>query len=584
MKIIVNSTPLELHEGAKVKDAILKYYTQLGKKSPKRLPPVEDRYGNTVASDGELTEGNTLFVKAKHKKGPLVSIVILAVMASGLLLACGTGKKAITSRQSERQAATSIKGDRQEITSSQGEKQEITSSQGEKQAVIFAVNDMHAAIDNFPKLAYLVDSLRGIYPDMLLVGAGDNQTGNPVNDQYPEKGLPMITLMNAVGFDLSAVGNHELDSRPAGFSNLTHKANFDFTCANISINDSLKIKVSPYKVITLPNGLKLAFLSLLHINKNGIPDTHPDNTRGFTFRSPFETAPEYLYLKDQSDIFIALTHLGFENDVILAETMPAGIDLIIGGHSHTKVEKEHIHNGILITQAESKLKYGTLIKLSVESNGPLQRNMQLIDIRDSKNEKASIRAMVDKYNDNPMLKEKVATAMDDFSSYEELGYLMADAQRDAAKADIALVNPGGVRINYLAKGPVTLMNIYQLDPFGNELVVTNLTGEEILSLMYAAYSIDDNHPVYPSGIRTKLKIDADGKLSDVSLLTESGGPLDMNQTYTVAMNNYMTQVYKYNHNDPGQSLFTETAVAIINYLKKTQNLRSYRGEKRVQID
>ena len=93
---------------------------------------------------------------------------------------------------------------------------------------------MHATIDNFPKLAYIVDSLHAIYPDMLLIAAGDNQTGNPVNDQYPEKGLPMIELMNAVGFDLSAVGNHEFDSRPKGFSNLTHKADFDFICANMS--------------------------------------------------------------------------------------------------------------------------------------------------------------------------------------------------------------------------------------------------------------------------------------------------------------------------------------------------------------
>ena len=270
---------------------------------------------------------------------------------------------------------------------------------------------MHATIDNFPKLAYIVDSLHAIYPDMLLVGAGDNQTGNPVNDQYPEKGLPMIELMNAVGFDLSAVGNHEFDSRPEGFSNLTHKANFDFICANMSTNDSHNMKVNPYKIITLPNGLKLAFLGLLQINQNGIPDSHPDNVKGFTFRSPFETAPEYLYLKDQSDIFIALTHLGFENDVQLAETMPAGIDLIIGGHSHTKVEKEQIHNGILITQAENKLKYGTLIKLTIKSDGTLQRNMELIDIKNSKNEKPSIRAMVDKYNDNPALKES------DFNSY-----------------------------------------------------------------------------------------------------------------------------------------------------------------------
>ena len=211
----------------------------------------------------------------------------------------------------------------------------------------------------------------------------------------------------------------------------------------------------------------------------------------------------------------------------------------------------------------------------------LQRSMQLIDIRNSKNEKASIRAMVDKYNDNPALNKVIATATDDFSSYEELGYLMADAQRDAASADIALVNPGGVRIDRLAKGPITIMNVYQLDPFGNELVLTRLTGNEIHALMLAAYPVDED-PLYPSGIRIKVNKDANGNLSDILLLTESGTPLDMNKTYTVAMNNYMTQVYKYNHADPGQSLFIATADATINYLKKIGNIRSYRGEKRVQ--
>jgi len=554
MKITVNNTPLELHNGAKVKDAILKYYSQQGNNSPKCFPPVEDRYGNKVACDGELTDGNTLFIKTKHKKTSSFPKLVLAVLAIGLLFACSSRKK------------------------------EITSKLDEKLAIIFAVNDMHATIDNFPKLAYIVDSLQTIYPDMLLIAAGDNQTGNPVNDQYPEKGLPMIDLMNAVGFDMSAVGNHEFDSRPNGFSELTNKADFDFVCANMSTNDSLNMTVNPYKIISLPNGLKLAFLGLLHINQNGIPDSHPDNVKGFTFSSPYETAHKYLYLKDSSDIFIALTHLGFENDVQLAETIPGGIDLIIGGHSHTKVEKEQIHNGILITQAQRKLKYGTLIKLNVNSDGQVQRNMELIDIENSNNEKTSIRAMVDKYNDNPALKEVISVALDDFSSREELGYLMADAQRDAAKADIALVNPGGVRLHYLAKGPITIMNVYQLDPFGNELIVTKLTGSEIHSLMLAAYPIDEDLPIYPSGIKTKLKLDANSNLAKITLLTESGTQLDMNQTYTVAMNNYMTQVYKYKHSDPGQSLFIETADATVTYLKKNKNVRSYRGEKRVQIN
>ena len=58
----------------------------------------------------------------------------------------------------------------------------------------------------------------------------------------------------------------------------------------------------------------------------------------------------------------------------------------------------------------------------------------------------------------------------------------------------------------------------------------------------------------------------------------------MDQTYTVAMNNYMTQVYKYEHSDPGKSLYIETADATIAFLKKVEMVRSYRGEKRIQID
>jgi 5'-nucleotidase/UDP-sugar diphosphatase len=554
MKITVNDTLLELHYGARVKDAVQRYYVQSGRRIPKRLPAVEDRYGNSVAPDGELTDGNVLFIRTRRRKKATPLILILAVLSAGALSACGSLKHAETGMPPAREA------------------------------VIFAVNDMHAAIDNFPKLAYIVDSLKSLYPDMLLVAAGDNQTGNPVNDQYPEKGLPMIELMNATGFDLSAVGNHEFDTGPEGFSTLTGKAKFSFICANLVTDKRFDFHIEPYKIITLPNGLRLSFLGLLQVSQSGIPDTHPDNARDFVFLSPYETAREYLWLKDSSDIFIALTHLGFEDDVKLAETLPAGLDLIIGGHSHTRVEKEQVHNGILITQAENKLKYGTLIRLVVSSDGTVQKSMQLIDIRNSKNEKPAIRAIVDKYNDNPVLNQVIATATDDFSSSEELGYLMADAQRAAAGADIALMNPGGVRIDRLSKGPVTIKNVYELDPFGNELVVTKLTGEEVLSLLKAAWPVDDKSPVYPSGITIKVKVNQDRDLEELTVMTENGEPLDKNRVYSVAMNSYMTQVYNYQHSDPGQSLFFTTAQALINFLKEQKEIRSYRGEKRIMAE
>lgn len=449
---------------------------------------------------------------------------------------------------------------------------------------ILAVNDMHAAIDNFPRFGFMVDSLRAIYPDLLLISGGDNQTGNPVNDQYPEKGLPMIELMNAMKFDLSAIGNHEFDSKPEGLANNLKKAGFEFICANIKTKDAGKYPIKPYKSFKMANGLNITFVSLLDLNDGGIPDSHPDNVKEFTFNDPYKTAGEYLFLKDKSDVLVFLNHMGFENDVKLTGQLPAGkVDLIIGGHSHTKVDKEQIHNGILITQAERKLKYATLIKLTVQPNGKIEKSMQLLTVGNKGKERADIREMVNKYNDAPSLKEKIAIATDDFKSYEEVGFLMIDALRASTGTDIALINPGGVRIDHLAKGAVTVMDVYSMDPFGNEIVVFKLSGREIKALLTQAYKFDEYLPIYPSGMRSLYLLDENNEVKDIILFTEKGMPLDMSKKYSVSMNGYMASVYKYEHEDPGTGLFRVAADSMIEYLKELQTIPSYRFEKRVEL-
>ena len=449
---------------------------------------------------------------------------------------------------------------------------------------ILAVNDMHAALDNFPRFAFMADSLRYIYPNLLLVSGGDNQTGNPANDQYPEKGMPIIELMNAVNFDLSAVGNHEFDSRLAGFERITHKATFDFISANIELPTAADFRIKPHIIVKNPNGLRTAFVSFLDINDNGIPDPHPDNAKGFTFNDPFKTAREYLFLKDSCDVFVMVNHMGFEEDVKLANQLPAhSADLIIGGHSHTKVEKDQIHNGIMITQAERKLKYATLIKLKVSPEGKVDREMQLLTVGNKGNTRADIQVMVDGYNNNPALTGTIAIAEDDFSNYEEIGFLMTDAIRIASGTDLAFINPGGVRISTLAKGPVRTKDVYEMDPFGNEIVLFNLTGHEIKNLFQAAFLLDDHLPIYPSGMTTRYLLNADGELKDVELLTFDGKPFDMDKTYSVVMNDYMSSVYKFDRKDPGQGLFRPSAETTIEYLKGLKTIPSYRGMQRVEM-
>lgn len=461
---------------------------------------------------------------------------------------------------------------------------EVTERSQAKSLTILAVNDMHAALDNFPRLAVIVDELRETYPDLLLVSGGDNQTGNPANDQYPQKGLPMIELMNALEFDLSALGNHEFDSGVQGLEYLTHKANFDFLAANVEPPADADFRIKPYTIIETNNGLKVAFLSLLDINVNGIPDTHPDNVKGFTFSDPFDIAQQYMFLKDKSDVFVMVNHLGFEEDVQLANQLPVNtVDLIIGGHSHTKVDNEQIHNGVMITQAERRLNYATLIQISVNPDGTVDKQQQLLTVGKDGPTRADIQAMVDGYNSNPALTETIALAEDGFSSYEEIGYLVSDSLRAEAKTDIGLINAGGVRISSLAQGPVRTRDVYEIDPFGNEMVLFKLTGHELRDMFLFAYTFDENKPIYPSGLTVQYLLNADGSLQDIKFFAADGKPMDMNKTYSVIMNNYMASVYKFERKDPGQGLFRPTAEATIEYLKSLKNIPSYQGVQRVEI-
>lgn len=455
---------------------------------------------------------------------------------------------------------------------------------GDREVVILAINDMHASVDRFPRFGYIVDSLRAIYPDMLLLAAGDNQTGHPVNDQYDPKGLPMIELMNAVKFDASAVGNHEFDAGEKGFALLTRKAKFDFLAANVVPPTHLDMTIKPYKIFTLGNGLKVAVVSLLQINNKGIPDCHPDYAKNFSFTDPFKVGKQYMFLKDESNVLVYLNHLGVEGDVPLANLLsPKKVDLIIGGHSHTKIDKEQIHNGIMITQAKNKVKYTTLIKMKVKANGSVRREMKLLPIVEGGKESPAIRKIVDKFiNENSSLIKQIAVAEADFTSKEQIGYLMTDALFSAAPMDIALLNSGGARIESMSKGIVSPKEVYLMDPFGNEIVLINLTGKELQDCYEAAYRADEYGIVYATGLKSKYIFDGD-KLKNIQLFTMDGKAIDKNKTYRVAMNTYMLLATKFDHKDPGESLFVETAVNMIKYLEKIGTIKSYQNEKRVEI-
>lgn len=470
--------------------------------------------------------------------------------------------------------------------SSCGVSKKITHEPIAREVRILAVNDIHAALDDFPRLAFMVDSLRGLYPDLLLISGGDNQTGHPVNDQYPEKGMPMVLLMNKLGFNLSALGNHEFDvSAPQLIKNIK-ASNFDYISANLVYKDNSH-PLKQNKVMVLPNGLRIAFSSVLFINSGGYPDCHPMHTEGFTFLEPITTAKEQLSLKNGNDLLIFVNHFGFSEDVKLANQLPQGaVDLIIGGHSHTRVDKEQVHNGIMITQAENKLKYATLITITIHPDGRIERNQELLKVAKSGRENPEIKEFVERLKNESGLNVPIATTEQGIHSKEHLGYLMADSQRAIAKADVALINQGGVRISELPEGQITMMDIFTLDPFGNEIIAFEMTGHEIREMLINAAQFDGNSPFIPSGIHLRYVMgteEDDTAISDIELLTTDNKPLDLDVTYNVVMNNYIATVYSFSKKQFGKNLYVVTANATIDWLKQLGQAPDYSQEKRIFI-
>ena len=456
----------------------------------------------------------------------------------------------------------------------------VTVTAQTKEITILAVNDMHAAIDRFPKFAALLDSMRTVHPNLLLFSAGDNRTGNPVNDMYSEPSYPMMALMNKVGFNLSVIGNHEFDGDIDGLRNVVNGSDFRYVCANMYAPDSLRLHIEPYKIFEV-EGVRIAVLGLVQRSESGLPDAHPDKLKNLRFRSPVDIANQYVWLKYISDVFIILSHDEYENSILLANQYPFA-DVLISGHSHTLVEQTELYNNVLITQAEKQLKYVTQITLQLTDGKITNKEARVFSVDAFSRKDADVQAMVDDFNNNESLHRILTQAITDFGSYEELGCLMTDAIRAETGADIAFQNPGGVRFGTFPKGPITVKDIYQLDPFGNEVIEYNLTGEEVIRLIEAAYIADNYDASYVSGIKYELELDKQKRVKKLQVNMADGSTFNLQRAYKVVMNSYLAAISKYEKVDEGHNLFCTTADLTIEYLEK-QPAVDYKGVKRVTI-
>ena len=446
--------------------------------------------------------------------------------------------------------------------------------------VILHINDMHSKIDNLGKLAFLVDSLKKSHPYVFLVSAGDNFTGNPIVDMYPDPGYPLIDLMNMVGFKLSALGNHEFDLGQELHNKRRSEAKFPFICANMDVGSSKVKQPKPFFILKAGKE-KIPVLGLIQLGENGLPDSHPSKLQGLKFVPAIEKAQEFMRLKDKYGSLVALTHLGVEDDEPLAQKYPQ-IDLIIGGHSHTLIAKPMMVNNVMIVQTGSGLRSVGKTTLKVEKGKITDRNYELISLASVKGTRADVQLAIDRYNDNEEMNKTVGIAEKAVNNDQELGCMMTDAITHQYGLDFAFQNSGGVRIPFLPAGDIKYRDIFRLDPFGNQVVEYTMTIPEIKSLILYSFNRNKEIDFFASGMNYSVVVDETGTGVDVEIRGKTGSPVDQDKKYKVGMNSYIGASYKFDHSDPGTARAETTAQTLIDYLKEVKSV-NYEGVKRVSV-
>ena len=448
-----------------------------------------------------------------------------------------------------------------------------------EEITVLGINDMHAALDNLPRLATLVKRERARDPQALLIAAGDNRTGNPYSDLAKRPGWPVVALMNYIGFNLSTLGNHSFDNGMDPLRDLIDSAEFRVVCANAYAADKDRILILPYRIFER-KGVRIGVLGLLQIGANGMPDTLPEKMKGFTFRDPFAVAQEYKWLRERCDVLILLTHLGFEDDVKLARQCPWA-DAIVGGHSHTVVDGAHTEGGVMVTQAGRDATHLTRITFDVQNGRVVSKHAELLSAATCEPD-AGADAMVQQFENDPVLNEQIAECARELTARDELGCLFTDAVREATGADIAIVNIGGIRRASLPAGPIRLCDIFRLDPFGNDTVLYTLTGEELHALVAAIPLIDHHGAPSVSGMSYRATLHKGNVLDISEMLQADGKPIDPAKRYTVAVPTFVASTARFPHADPGRALNQPGRDCLIRFLRERKSV-DYAGTRRARV-
>ena len=463
----------------------------------------------------------------------------------------------------------------------------------ENQVTLFYTTDTHGRLIAGPDIIGMdaIAALKKNTPNSLLVDAGDYLQGNPLVNLG--QGKNAVELMKLAGYDAATLGNHEFDfgletlrARMAEASARPHP--FLMLSANILNADGTPFAL-PAAVFTV-NGLKIGLFGLT--TEETVVQTHPKNVAGLTFADVTVSARKAAdELRSQGcDVVVALAHVGTDGVIGTKSTDIAahtkGIDVIIDGHTHVITEQTPPGGALVVSSGAHAKQVGSLTITRAGGPGSAleKRNVFLkkADLAGITPDPAVSELLAKiQAEQKALLAEVVGLAETDLEAERVLirtqetnfGDLCADALVHMTKADIAIINGGGIRQS-IRKGPITRGDIIAAIPFADAVLTKEVTGKQLVEVLeHALRGLPEENGGFPQVSGLHLIVDAAKPAGEriVSIRQSNGTPIGLEKTYVLAVTDFLAQGgdgYPILSSLPVIKQWMPPDTALVNYLKE----------------
>ena len=416
------------------------------------------------------------------------------------------------------------------------------------------------------RIATLLKNIKSENPlGTFVLSSGDDLMGRYFQTFH---GSAIYTLMSESGYTLYAPGNHEFDKGPALFATALDDASFYTICSELLITDTaLEGKCLPYKVI-MAQGAKIGFFSLMTESFPLI--TSPGNVK--LSASNIVTAEKMVQKlqKENCDIIIAITHIGLDQDEVVAKNV-AGIDVIFGGHSHKATQKVVHVNNTLIINPGAKGVYVAKLNLLLDAQSHIKKEIVSYDL-------IPVTAPI-------MPDFKVHATLEDFKTQlpatvvlgqttvpwvlttealrekeSNVANLINDLLKSKFSVDVVMNNAGAFRGKQIyPAGDITDTMLHAIDEFANNVYILSIKGKYLRQILERSASLYGKGGLMQvSGIKYTIDLskqaqeikNSDGnwtiekegeRVTQVNIVNSSGGlePLDDTKIYKVLSNAYL---------------------------------------------